>query len=61
MPAKTLLSQVKQLQRVSARLESMALKHSGLTEPLLKVSQTIRACATFLDVLVATKLNAEPA
>lgn len=61
MPAKTLLSQVKQLQRVSARLESMALKHSVLTEPLLKVSQTIRACATFLDVLVATKLNAEPA
>lgn len=61
MPAKTLLSQVKQLQRVSARLESMAFKHSVLTEPLLKVSQTIRACATFLDVLVATKLNAEPA
>jgi hypothetical protein len=61
MPAKTLLSQVKQLQRVSARLESMALKHSVLTEPLLKVSKTIRACATFLDVLVATKLNAEPA
>ena len=61
MPAKTLLSQVNQLQRVSARLESIALKHSALAEPLLKVSQTIRACATFLDVFVATKLNPEPA
>lgn len=26
-----------------------------------KISQTIRACATLLDVLVATKLNTEPA
>jgi hypothetical protein len=32
-----------------------------LAEPLLKIAQTIRACATFLDVLAATKLNTEPA
>ena len=61
MPVKALLSQVNQLQKVSARLVSIAETHSGLTEPLLKISQTIRACATFLDVLVATKLNTEPA
>jgi hypothetical protein len=60
MPIKALLSQVNQLQKVSARLEVVAEKHSVLAEPLLKISQTIRACATFLDVLAATKLNTEP-
>ena len=61
MPAKLLLRQVNQLQRVSARLESVAEEHLFLAEPLMKVSGTIRACATFLDVLVATQLNAEQA
>jgi len=62
MPAKVLLHQVDQLQRVSKRLESVAEKHSSLAEPLMKISNTIRACATFLDVLVTTKLNnPEPA
>ena len=61
MPTKVLLKQVNQLQRVSARLESIAEKHPTLSDPLFKVSQAIRACATFLDVLVATELNVEPA
>ena len=61
MPTKVLLKQVDQLQRVSARLESIAEKHPTLSDPLFKVSEAIRACATFLDVLVATTLNAEPA
>ena len=61
MPTKVLLKQIDQLQRVSSRLESMAEKHPTLSDPLFKVSQSIRACATFLDVLVATTLNAEPA
>jgi hypothetical protein len=61
MPAKVLLSQVDQLRKVSARLESVAEEYASLAEPLMKISGTIRACATFLDVLVATKLNTEPA
>jgi len=61
MPTKVLLKQVNQLQRVSARLESIAEKHPTLSDSLFKVSQAIRACATLLDVLVATTLNAEPA
>jgi len=61
MPTKVLLQQVNQLQRVSARLESIAEKHPTLSDSLFKVSQAIRACATLLDVLVATTLNAEPA
>ena len=60
MPAKKmLLEQVDQLQAVSARLESVAEKHSSLAEPLMKIAGTIRSCATLLDVLVSTKLNAE--
>jgi hypothetical protein len=61
MPTKLLLKQINQLQQVSARLESIAEKHPTLSDPLFKVSQTIRACATFLDVLVATMPSAEPA
>lgn len=61
MPAKVLSEQVDQLRRVSARLEMVAEEHSFLAEPLVKISETIRACATLLDVLVATKLNTEPA
>ena len=61
MPAKVLLDQVDQLQKISARLELVAAEHSFLVEPLMKIAGTIRACATFLDVLVATKLNTEPA
>jgi hypothetical protein len=58
---KVLLDQVDQLQKVTARLESVAEEHPFITEPLLKISETIRSCATFLDVLIATKLNTEPA
>lgn len=61
MPAKVLSEQVDQLRRVSARLETVAEEHSFLAEPLVKISETIRACATLLDVLVATKLDTEPA
>jgi hypothetical protein len=58
---KKLLDQVDQLQRVSALLDAVAEEHAFLTEPLIKISETIRSCATFLDVLVATKLGTEPA
>jgi hypothetical protein len=58
--AKVLSVQVDQLQKVSTCLQSVAEEHSFLTEPLLKISETIRSCATFLDVLVVTKLRAEP-
>jgi hypothetical protein len=61
MPAKVLLDQVDQLQKISAHLELVAEEHSFLAEPLMKIAGTVRACATFLDVLVATKLNTEPA
>jgi hypothetical protein len=57
MPVKILLAQIKQLQKVSARLELVAEKHSLLAEPLVKISNTLRSCADFLDVLVATKLK----
>ena len=58
---KMLLDQVDQLQKVSALLDTVAEEHAFLTEPLVKISETIRSCATFLDVLVATKLGTEPA
>jgi len=61
MPAKVLLAQVDQLQKISARLVSVAAERRSLAEPLMKIAGTIRACATFLDVLVATRLNTEPA
>ena len=61
MAVKVILAQVDQLQKVSACLELVAEEHSFLAEPLMKISETIRACATFLDVLVTTKLNIEPA
>jgi len=48
MPTKVLLKQVNQLQRVSARLESIAEKHPTLSDPLFEVSQTIRASVTQL-------------
>ena len=64
MPAnqlsKMLLLQVDQLQKVSVRLNRVAEEHSFLSEPLVKISETVRSCATFLDVLVATKLRPEP-
>jgi hypothetical protein len=63
MPAnklsRVLSIQADQLQKVSTRLQLVAEEHSLLTEPLLKISETIRSCATFLDVLVATKLRPE--
>jgi hypothetical protein len=61
MPAKFLTMQANQLRKVSERLESLAEKHSMLTAPLMAISGTIRACATFLDVLVATRLSTKPA
>lgn len=61
MPAKVLLDQVDKLQKISTHLELVAEEHSFLAEPLMKIAGTVRACATFLDVLVATKLNTEPA
>jgi hypothetical protein len=61
MPGKILLEQVDQLQKVSARLELIAATHSFLATPLTKISETILACATLLDVLVATKLKTDPA
>jgi len=56
-PAKVLSAQVIQLQKVRDRLEMVAEEHSFLAEPLLKISETIRSCATFLDVLISTKLK----
>jgi hypothetical protein len=61
MPAKVLLAQANQLRKVSARLESVAEKLSLLSAPLMAISGTIRACATFLDVLVATRLGPKQA
>ena len=61
MPAKVLTAQAIQLRKVSERLESLAAKYSLLTPPLMAISGTIRACATFLDVLVATRLSTKPA
>ena len=60
MTVKVLLEQVDQLQKVSGCLELVAEARSLLAEPLLKISQTIRCCANFLDVLVTTELNSEP-
>jgi len=61
MGAKVLLSQVNQLRKVSARLESVAGKLPLLTAPLMMIAETIRACAAFLEVLVATRLRARKA
>ncbi|MDP9268744.1 MAG: hypothetical protein M3P27_10540 [Acidobacteriota bacterium] len=61
MPAKVLTIQANQLRKVSARLESVAEKYSLLTAALMAISGTIHACATFLDVLVATRLSTKPA
>jgi hypothetical protein len=61
MPAKVLTAQANQLRKVCVRLESIGEKHSLLTAPLMAISGTIRACATFLDVLVATRLSPKQA
>ena len=61
MPAKVLSAQADQLRKVSARLESVAEKYSFLSAALVAISGTIRACATFLDVLVASRLSPKQA
>ena len=61
MGAKVLLSQVNQLRKISVRLEAVAEKLPLLAAPIMVIAETIRACAAFLEVLVATRLGEKKA
>jgi hypothetical protein len=56
MPASTILHEVQQLYDVSDRLDSLADQHPLVSEALITISISIRNTATFLEVLVATKI-----
>ena len=56
MPATTILLEVKNLNSVSDRLDSLADEHPVVTEGLLAISASVRNSATLLEVLVTTKM-----
>jgi hypothetical protein len=56
MPSTAILREVKQLYRVSERLDSLAKQHPFVSEALISISGNVRNTATLLEVLVATKI-----
>jgi hypothetical protein len=52
-----ILDEVEQLHNVSARLERLAEHHPLVLEALLTIAGNVRGVATFLAILVATKLQ----
>ena len=50
-----ILDEVDQLSNVSTRLEGLAEQHPPVSEALITIAGNVRAIATILAVLVATK------
>ena len=65
MPSIAILREVQQLYNVSNRLDSLAEQHPKVAQALITISGNVRATATLLEVLVATKIaplsGADPA
>jgi hypothetical protein len=57
MPSEAILSEVEHLNGVCTRLEGLAERTPRLTAELLTIAGNVRSAATFLAVLVATKLH----
>jgi hypothetical protein len=60
MPSIAILREAEQLHNVSARLDSLAEQHALVSEALLTISRSVRNTATWLKVLVATKIAPLP-
>jgi len=58
MASEAILNEVEHLHGVCTRLEDLAERTPGLTAELLTISGNVRSAATFLAVLVATRLHA---
>jgi hypothetical protein len=58
MPSNAILDEVRQLYKVSDRLDSLAELHPIVSEALITISGSVRNTATLLEVLVATKIGA---
>jgi len=56
MSSIAILREVKQLNNVSDRLDSLAGQHPLVSEALITISGSVRNTATLLEVLVATKI-----
>ena len=56
MDSNAILHEVKQLYRVSDRLDSLAEQHPLVSEALITVSGSVRNTATLLEVLVTMKI-----
>ena len=57
MDTNAILHEVQQLYNVSDRLDSLADKHSLVSEALISISGSVRSTATLLEVLVALKIT----
>jgi hypothetical protein len=57
MAIEAILDEVAQLNDVSARLEGLADEHPPVWEALTTIAGNVRASATVLAVLVATKMR----
>jgi hypothetical protein len=60
MHPSAILHEVRQLNNVSDRLDSLAEQHPVVSEALLSISGSLRNTATLLEVLVATKIAPIP-
>ena len=56
MHPNAILNEVRQLDNVSDRLDSLAGQHPLVSEALISISGSVRNTATLLEVLVATKM-----
>jgi len=57
MPSIAILREVKQLYRVSDRLDSLAEQYPVVSPALITISGSVRNTATLFQVLVATKIR----
>jgi hypothetical protein len=57
MPIEAILHEVEQLHHVSERLAILADQHPPVSEAIMTISGSVRAAATLLGVLVATKMT----
>jgi hypothetical protein len=56
MHTNAILHEVQQLYNVSDRLDTLAEQHPLVSEALITISGSVRNTATWLEVLVATKI-----
>jgi hypothetical protein len=60
MPAKEILEEVKKLYKISNSLDSIAHRHTSVSEALSILSGSVRNSATLLEVLIALRLRPLP-